>query len=146
MKTIVFDTEDDSAELLEAGKSGFDKKLLLTAAIDCDTGERKIWRGESGREKFLDWLISMDCVVKVYAHNLQYDLGNLFPHKIDDLDVVLVGGRLIRADWGNKIRFRDSYNLFPMSLKVLGSSIGLEKKEFDVNSEAYVFQIGRAHV
>jgi len=61
-----------------------------------------------------------------YAHNLQYDLGNLFGDELDTLDCTLVGGRLIKAAWGRKV-FVDSFNIWPMSAKKLGDAFNLKK-------------------
>lgn len=76
-----------------------------------------------------------------YAHNLQYDLGNLFSDKLDDLDVTMVGARLIKAVWGNKI-FVDSYNIWPMSVKKLGTAFGLQKLETEsmATDKEYVYR------
>lgn len=119
---ICFDTEDDSKELLAAGKSGFDKTVTQIAAI---TAEGKRYYNKGNVPEFLKWL-QRQPEKFVYAHNLQYDLGNLFGDKLDTFDATLVGGRLIKAVWGKKI-FVDSFNIWPMSAKKLGEAFGLEK-------------------
>lgn len=124
MEFVCFDTEDDSVELMTAGKSGFDKRTTQIAAMTCG-GDSFANRGNV--TEFLQWLLKRPETV-IYAHNLQYDLGNLFGKKLDDLDLVLVGGRLIRAGWRGKI-FADSFNIWPMSLKKLGAAFKLEKLE-----------------
>ncbi len=132
---ICFDTEDDSRELLSSGKSGFDKKVTQIAALT--TGGAKFYnRGEV--KLFLEWLTKQP-EKYVYAHNLQYDLGNLFGEQLDQLDCTLVGGRLIKAVWRNKL-FLDSFNIWPMSAKKIGERFGLEKLEFDSKSKEYVFR------
>lgn len=137
MNFICFDTEDDSKELLEAGQSGFDKKVTQIAAI---TGEGKKYYNQGNVKDFLRWL-KQQPEKYLYAHNLQYDLGNLFASKLDDLDVTMVGGRLIKAVWGNKI-FVDSFNIWPMSAKKLGSAFGLNKLETSsmATDKEYVFR------
>ena len=137
MNFICFDTEDDSKELLQAGKSGFDKQVTQIAAA---TAEGKRFYNRGNRKEFLDWL-ERQSEKYVYAHNLQYDLGNLFSKQLDVLDLVLVGGRVIKATWGNKI-FVDSFNIWPMSAKKLGEAFGLEKLETSSMStdKDYVFR------
>jgi DNA polymerase type B, organellar and viral len=121
---LVFDTEDDSKELLAAGKSGFDKVVTQIAAITAG-GNRFYNRGNA--TEFLKWLKATKEKF-VYAHNLQYDLGNLFGDRLDELDVTMVGGRLIKATWANKV-FVDSFNIWPMKLAKIGEAFGIEKLE-----------------
>lgn len=132
----VFDTEDDSAELMAAGRSGFDKKLTQIAAKDV-LGRKFFNRGNG--EEFKAWLRKRRerGIKRWFAHNLQYDLGGLFGDELDDLNLRMVGGRLIRADWRG-IEFSDSFNLFPVSVKKLGAALGLEKKAFAARGRAYV--------
>lgn len=134
---ICFDTEDDSKELMEAGKSGFDKRVTQIAAITAP-GEKYYNKGDV--PKFLEWLRRRKEKF-IYSLNIQYDLGNLFGDEIDKLDVVMVGGRTIRATWGNKV-FVDVFNIWPMSAKKLGKAFGLEKLETENMAEdkEYVFR------
>jgi hypothetical protein len=132
---IVFDTEDNSAELMERGKSGFKKKITQIAAIKSN-GNRFHNRGNV--PEFLSWIKRQKEQI-IYAHNLQYDLGNLFGDSIDDLDVTLVGGRLIKAVWHEKT-FRDSFNMWSMGLAKVGKVFGLAKKRFNAVSKAYVYR------
>jgi hypothetical protein len=139
MNFICADTEDNSADLMKAGKSGFDKQLTQTAAITAK-GNKFYAPGKDGGKHFLKWFQSRPeqfC----YFHNLQYDLGNLFPNNLDHLDCTLVGGRMIRAVWGKKI-FVDSFNIWPMSAKKLGAAFGLEKLQTDsmATDKDYVFR------
>lgn len=128
MNFICFDTEDDSYELRSRGKSGFDKKVTQIAALTAVKGCReKKFYNEGNVPEFLEWILKQKQQF-IYAHNLQYDLGNLFGHELDSLDVTMVGGRMIRARWKNKI-FLDSFNIWPMSAKKLGKAFGLEKLE-----------------
>jgi len=148
MNFAVFDSEDDSRELMEAGKSGFDKTVTQIAAVtmhDPDgtgliPGPRFHNRGDV--KAFKKWMLratQKHGINRWYAHNLQYDLGNLFADELDELEMTMVGGRLIRARWGS-ILFLDTYNLFPTSVKKLGEALGLEKMEMDIHSKAYVFR------
>lgn len=143
MNYIVFDTEDDSAELIGSGRSGFDKTVTQIAAI-CYVDNAPVARHHNRGDirAFLKWARRMAArhgVVKIFAHNLQYDLGNIMPQSLDELDLTMVGGRLIRARW-ETVLFVDSYNLFPTSVKKLGEALGLEKMEMDIHSKDYVFR------
>ena len=139
MHFIVFDTEDNSRELMSSGKSGFEKQVTQIAAIEYNNNEIvDRFHNRGNVEKFLEWLDGSECS-RVYAHNLQYDLGALFADCLPQLSLTMVGGRIIKAVYRNKV-FVDSYNLFPTSVKALGQAIGLEKLEFDADSEEYVFR------
>jgi hypothetical protein len=135
MNFICFDTEDDSAELMEAGKSGFDKRVTQIAAI-CGNGDEYYSKGNV--REFLRWLEKRK-ETRIYALNIGYDLGNLFRDKIDVLDATLIGGRIIKAVWRKKV-FVDVYNLCQMSVKTLGEKLGLEKLDFAPDSREYVFR------
>jgi hypothetical protein len=132
---IVADTEDNSAELLAAGRSGFDKQVTQCAAITSD-GEEYHNRGDI--EKFVHWLMTRDAT-RIYFHNLQYDIGSLFGDRLHEFALTMVGGRLIKAQWMGKT-FVDSYNLFPVSVKALGDAIGLKKLEFNSTSKEYAMR------
>lgn len=129
------DTEDNSKELLSSGRSGFEKKVSQIAAID-ENGERFYFGGDI--PKFKTFLLDNE-YDRVYFHNTQYDLGSLFADTMDDLDVTMVGGRLIKAQWQG-ISFLDTFNLFPMSAKKLGSAFKLEKLDMDLTSTDYVYR------
>jgi hypothetical protein len=133
---ICFDTEDDSKELLDAGKSGFDKQVTQIAAI-AKSGQRFYSEGKDVKP-FKKWL-QQQPEKFIYALNIQYDLGNLFGDELDELDCTLVGGRLIKAVWGNK-HFVDVYNLYQMSVATLAKCFGMEKGKFDARDKEYVFQ------
>ena len=134
---LCFDTEDDSKELLTAGKSGFLKRCTQIAALT-DDGQEFYNTGQV--DQFLEWIQGQPAKY-IYAHNLQYDLGNLFGHHIDCLDCVLVGGRLIRAGWKGKV-FLDSFNIWPMGAAKLGAAFGLEKLKTEnmASDKSYVFR------
>lgn len=135
----VFDTEDDSKELIDSGRSGFEKTVTQIAAI-CENGKKFHNRGNV--DQFKSWLLKQKQekgIRRWYAHNVQYDLGNLFADELDTLSMTLVGGRLIRAVWQG-IVFLDSYNLFPTTVKALGEALGMKKLDMDIHSKAYVFR------
>lgn len=125
MNFIYADTEDDSLELLSTGRSGFDKQVTQIAAM---TAKGQTFYNNGNVKEFLKWFQQREerfC----YFHNVQYDLGNLFGDCLDELDCTLVGGRMIKAVWHNKV-FVDSFNIWPMALKKVGKAFGLEKLEY----------------
>lgn len=132
---IVGDTEDNSAELLAEGKSGFLKQVTQCAGITSD-GEEYHNRGDL--DKYIEWLMSRPHR-RIYFHNLQYDLGNVFGDILHEFALTMVGGRLIKAQWKGKT-FVDSFNLFPVSVKSLGESIGLRKLKFNATSKEYAMR------
>lgn len=134
---VAFDTEDNSRELLNAGKSGFEKEVTLIAAI-AEDGCKYLQRG-GDTDHFLKWCYGLGDDITLVAHNLQYDLGNLFKNRIDELQVTLVKSRLIRASH-NGLNFLDSFNHWPMALKKVGEAFDLKKLKMDVTSEAYVMR------
>jgi len=138
---IVFDTEDDSREVLARGGSGFDKKVTQIAAIT-DTGKR--FHNCGNVREFLEWChtIGHD---DLWAFNTRYDIGNLchVEHKLklDDFDLTLVKGRFIKAKLEG-LNFYDCQNLSGAgsSVKSLGKAVGLEKLEFAARGREYVFR------
>lgn len=143
MNFICFDTEDNSKELLERvakgekGVSGFDKVVTQIAAI---TAEGKRYYNRGDEKDFTRWLLQQPEKF-IYCLNMQYDLGNLFGKEIDKLDCTLVGGRMIKAVWGNKV-FVDVFNIWPMSVKKLGEAFGIEKLKTNsmADDKEYVFR------
>lgn len=150
-----FDTEDDSEIYSEAKQShaAYEKVCTQIAAIDGRTNERFILKPlcnrsqRRGRYKqpkwdvspFLEWLESRGPSFRCYAHNLAYDIGNIWRDHLDELDITMVGGRLVRARWKN-VTLLDSSNMWPMPLAKVGDSVGLKKLARDVHSEEYVFR------
>jgi len=159
---IAFDTEDDSKRFSDSKQdhAGYEKVCTQIAAIDFRTGERFHYRPTANRnrkrgrftefiwdvEPFLEWLDARGSV-RCYAHNLSYDIGNIWRDRLDELDITMVGNRLVRARW-RKVTLLDSSNMWPMPLAKVGKSVGLEKLEFDANGQEYVFRdveiVGRA--
>ena len=151
--TIYFDTEDNSKELAATCRSGHEKVCTQIAAIASDgsrfhirpkvTQVRKVKSGLSIHTwdiiPFTTWLQSFGPGARVYAHNMSYDIGNLWPEALDRFNVTMVGGRMITARWAN-CTFVDSLNIWPMSLKKLGEAVGLKKLDFDSESEEYLWR------
>jgi hypothetical protein len=135
-RIVFYDTEDNSLELAQRGESLFKKRLTQIAALT-SRGESFYNKGDA--TAFLNWLSSLIDPIRVYAHNQQYDFGGLFGDSLDDLDITMVGGRLIRARFDN-CTFLDSFNLWPMSLKKIGDAVGLKKLDLNVRSKRYVFR------
>lgn len=149
MDYLVADTEDNSREIANARRkdrrnkqkpttSFFDKKITQIAAINHK--RTKYYDGPESAEpgKFLQWF-SKRPERKCFFHNAGYDLGAFFVNDLDKIVLTMVGGRVIKAEWKDKV-FVDSYNLFPVSVKKLGEAIGLKKLDFDSTDKAYVFR------
>jgi hypothetical protein len=132
---VVFDTEDDSEEVIKAGRSGFEKKVTQIAAMRRD-GSTFYNRGNV--KEFLTWLKRVK-PSHVWAHNLQYDIGNLFADSLPSLEIVAIGSRILRVEWEG-IEFRDTFNLWPLALAKLGDAFGLKKGKRNVQSKKYVMR------
>jgi hypothetical protein len=119
------------------------KRILQIAAIDMAGNKFHCGDNKNNREQFLKYLkrkaAKQSGRLLVYAHNIQYDLGSIFCDELDCLDITMVGGRIIKAIWGN-IEFRDSFNLWNMSVEKIGEAFGLEKLDFDPASKEYAFR------
>lgn len=132
MNIVVFDTEDNSEEL----KAGQEKEITQIAAIS--SKGQKFHSYGNDKRPFLKWLRRVNPSV-VYAHNVEYDIGNLFRNELEQLDYMLCGKKLLSALW-KSIEFRDSLHVWPLSVAKLGESFGLKKLDRDVHSKAYVFR------
>lgn len=119
---IAFDTEDNSVELHDQNLNAFEK---VTTAICAVCSDGAIYRNAGDVPAFLKWLDSRP-ELYVWAHNCQYDLGNLFGDCLDALDWTMVNGRFIRARWHGKT-FLCSHNIWPMALARLGDEFGIPK-------------------
>jgi len=84
---------------------------------------------------FSDQLSALDFVCETprrvyWACNLEYDLNNLFRGHYGMLHFIYAGSRLIVAELpGDRIKFLDTMNHWPMSVKKMGVYIGLPKLE-----------------
>lgn len=143
---VSFDTEDNSCELQMArpdADSWPEKRVTQLAALS-DNGRSFYGACNDYKEsrecvaKFKSWLGHWQNVI-CYAHNLQYDLGNLFGDELDEIEIRMVGTRLISAKWRH-VTFMDSMNIWPMALKQVGKAFNLEKFAFDSSSKKYVFR------
>jgi hypothetical protein len=78
--------------------------------------------------------------VNFVAHNLEYDLGNLFKHEgFQSIKMMSYSAKLISAEIeGFKGRWTDSFNFYAGTLKKMGEIVGIEKGKMDVHSLAYV--------
>jgi hypothetical protein len=114
---ISLDTEDDTRG-----------KVLLTTIYDGETG--KAFRTQ---EKALEFLYNLGPKKPLHAiaHNLEYDLVNLFQGRLEALDWVFFGGKLISAKANNtRLVFWDSLNhSYHSPLSRLGETLGMPKLE-----------------
>lgn len=145
-----WDSEDNTPELIRAGKSPFEKVITQIAAIGCNGEEFHLvppvtkWVVRNGAKtavqdfsKFFAFL-GKQPYPRAYAHNTGYDC-HLWADHLDELDITLVGSRLIKARWRNT-EFLDSFNIFPMSVKRIGDAVGLKKLKFGVNDREYAMR------
>jgi hypothetical protein len=108
---------------------------VVLVCLISESGESTIWKGRGG---FSEWCRKQrKHRPVVICHNLEYDLVNEFGSEYPNLALNYLKGRLISAKLGC-VTFWDSFNHFRMSLKELGKSVGIEKREMDIYDEAYV--------
>ena len=143
---IVFDTEDDSAEIAAARKkgskkkSGFDKQVTQIAAI-CSNGQRFYNTGEV--KPFLKWCHEQgEAGLEVWAFNCQYDIGNLCNKSSDlhlyDFDLMMVKSRFIRGKLQG-LNFFDVGNIAGAGNSVgkLGLAVHLPKFGFKYSEKEF---------
>ena len=67
----------------------------------------------------------------IFAHNAEYDLTSIYGNIITGLDnKAIFNGRFMLAE-SNGVRFADSFNILPSSLKKIGQILGIEKLELN---------------
>ena len=125
---IAFDTEDDSCGNVKSVCFAFRRNGKIHHAYF------------ESVEPAIKWIYSWSIKCVFVAHNLEYDLINLFRDKdYSDVKRMTYTARLIMANIKNSPHlFVDSMNYAAMSLKDLGKKVGLEKLEFDINNPDYV--------
>lgn len=119
-----FDTEDDSCGNLTLF-CGYDGKKFDVFDIKDFTNEV---------EMRLQIISHMESVTAddFFAHNLEYDLNNIFGIKFYKELELFYSGRLIFAKWRDREKlFLDSFNLSFAPLKSLGKIVGKEKIEVE---------------
>jgi DNA polymerase type B, organellar and viral len=129
------------------------REVLSIAVIWPDAREEVFWGGTSAArpdagKQFKAALAveteKMGGLLRVYGHNVAYDLGSLFSKKLDTMLPQFVGGRMIRCELPlgkkNRAMFLDSFNVWPMALKKVGKSVGLEKLDMDEFDRDYVMR------
>lgn len=92
-------------------------------------------------KKAIDYIYSIETPTIFVAHNLEYDVVNLFKHdnynQIEDM--VYTGTRLLKMTLkGCPHTFVDSGAFFQGTVKALGKFVGKEKLEGNSQDEAYV--------
>jgi len=119
-KFVSFDSEDDS------------KGRMISIDFFDGFHHYTFFDRKKAIEFLYDFKISHNQYVYFVAHNLEYDLVNLFKGHFNLLEYVRWNNTLISAKLENKnIIFIDSFNLSKAPLKKLGDIIGLKKMEFD---------------
>ena len=115
MTSFSFDTEDNSKG-----------KPFLFNFYAIETGEHFT---------FYDQIEALDYVCATpkrtyWAVNLEYDINNLFRGYYGLLHFIYAGSRLITCELrADRIRFLDTLNHWPMSVKKMGDRIGIPKLE-----------------
>ncbi len=127
-KIFAFDTEDDSRGRLKMG--------------DIFNGKRHFTFYD--RESIIEWFYNLPIPNNkryyFFAHNLEYDLINVFKFRFDLIEYILWNNFTIYAKLkGRDVYFGDSLNLsYHAPLKRLGDAIGLPKLAFDPDSVEYL--------
>lgn len=120
-KLVFLDTEDDSEGDIQLFTICDDNKYISAQGFfNC-------------RDRALKWLLENRTKEKnIFAHNMLYDLINLFGAEflLANFDLYFTKSRFIFAKFG-KLIFQDTTLLFPGSLKKLGDFVGLKKLETD---------------
>lgn len=117
----VVDTEDDSKGNLE---------LIV---LKSNKGKTKIFRDNNSlrlREDFKRYIVENEEIKLIYAHNLSYDLNNLFGTDYLNHTPVFRNGSCLQIKFRNNKReviFRDSVSILRASIKKLGDNFNLPK-------------------
>lgn len=137
---IIFDTEDNSAELRAAGKSGFDKQVTQIAGL-APLGKRFYNTGLP--LDFIKWCHQTG-ETDVWAFNTPYDIGNLCHAnegklRLWDFDQTLVKGRFIKGKVQG-LNFYDVHNLSGngSSVASIGLAVGLPKFGHNYSEKDFV--------
>lgn len=126
---VALDTEDDS------------KGKVVSVAMTDGRYDEVFNSADDARDYFAENDLG---AVQIWAHNLEYDLVNVFRGCLGACRWQYYGGRLVRATlYGSRVVFRDSLNLLRMSLEKAGKIVGLRKLKFDPNSRKYVVRDAR---
>lgn len=123
VRIVGFDTEDDT------------KGTPLSCAFYSDEGPFYTTR----MDEAIDYIYNTPVSSCFVAHNLEYDIGNLFKHcdwkYIEDM---IYAGKLLRVSLvSSKHYFINSSSFFQGSLKKMGETIGCKKLEGDVFNKEY---------
>jgi len=122
-RLCVFDTEDDS-----------EGNPLMVDFYDGKAHTFFDLRNNEGQDAATMYILEMKYDVLI-AHNLEYDLVNIFKNSyFGFIDELVYSARLITAKIG-KLVLMDSYNWCMMPLKAMGKIVGIEKGDLEVSKE-----------
>jgi len=128
MPIIGFDTEDDSkgTPLLFGFYGDFKKKKYVSRFSD----------------KALEFIYDIEEPTIFVAHNLEYDIANLFKDSnYLMVDKMMYSSSLLRVDlYGTKHFFLNTHSYFKGKLADMGKLVGINKLEGDPLSEKYLIQ------
>lgn len=131
---LFFDTENDDKGNVT---------LIASVHVHYDNLESGNWKKRkeeklfTSRYGFVQYLDNFKVPIIGYAHNLEYDLVNVFKNYYPNIDQHYLKSQLIFARYG-KFTFYDTTKHFPMPLAMLGDIIGLKKGKLDIHSKDYV--------
>lgn len=161
MNIWIFDFE--TSEFQEYRNDDYVLSSRFCCFIEIFTNERKFFNIEQNGNKeiikFLKSLIHINKPNRLYAHNLNFDIAflyDLLPQN-SNYEIIYQGSRLLdfkifkeyERTYKDKIRIerktlldiRNSFSLFPTSLKELGKSIDLPKLQ-----QSYVSEINQEYI
>ncbi len=122
-RIVGFDTEDDS------------RGTPISFAFH--TGTETFYTRDA--DEAVEYIFNSPDVTCFVAHNLEYDIGNLFKHcDFKYVHEMIYASRLLTVSlFGSKNFFLNSSSFFQGPLKALGKLVGLPKLEGDPFSEVY---------
>jgi hypothetical protein len=123
---IAFDTEDDT------------KGTPVSCAFFSKDGHYYT----TSMDEAIDYIYSIQIPSVFVAHNLEYDIGNLFKHcDWKYIENMMYSGKLLKADLlASKHYFINSNSFFGGPLKKMGEALGYPKLDGDVTNPEYVIR------
>lgn len=127
-KIIAIDTEDKDC-------------VVLSTVIYWGDNEWELFRyRHMAKQRIIDFAKSRKARKYIlFAHNLAYDLVNVFFPDFDNFEIIMNNGNIIVAKLFY-LRMFDTFNHSFTSLEKIGETIGIKKLPFDRHGEAYPVQ------
>lgn len=117
-----FDTEDDS------------QGNVTLAVLKSNNGQKFVFQNKNSMQLQSDFknCIIQNKILLVYAHNLTYDLGNIFNKSFVNYEPVFRNGSVLQIKF-IKCYFKDSVSILKSSIKDIGEEVGLPKLDPDAS-------------